>query len=153
MIPIRNHCSVNSGISKQFCSLCYLTHCTCPAHGKRNLTKVDIKSAFWLMPVHPTDHHLLVMKWKQQLYIDTSLPFRLRSTPKLFNILADLLSWILEWQGVSPIMHYLDDFLTLTPPGSMTCQRNLDIIKSVYYYLGVPLAIEKLKVHLHQLPS
>jgi len=60
------------------------------------LTKVDIKSAFWLMPVHPTDHHLLVIKWKQQLYIDTSLPFRSRSTPKLFNILADLLSWILE---------------------------------------------------------
>jgi len=103
------------------------------------LIKIDIKSAFQLLPVHPTYHHLLVMKWKQQLYIDICLPFGLRSTPKLFNILADLLSWIL---GFSPIMRYLDDFLTLAPPSSMTCQRNLDIIKSVCYYLGVPLTIE-----------
>jgi len=39
-------------------------------------------------------------------------------------------------------MHYLDDFLTLAPPGSSTCQHNLDIIKSV---CGVPLAIEKVE--------
>ena len=85
------------------------------------------------------------MRWKQQLYIDTCLPFGLRSAPKLFNVLADLLLWILEQQGVSPIMHYLDNFLTLAPPDSMTCQRNLDIIKSVCLHLGVPLAFEKVK--------
>jgi len=83
------------------------------------------------------------MKWKQQLYIDNCLPFGLRSAPKLFNKLADLLSWILEQQGGSSFMHYLDNFLTLALPGSMTSQRNLDIIKAVCYYLGVPLAIEK----------
>ena len=42
-------------------------------------------------------------------------------------------------------MHYLDDFLTLAPPGSLTCQRNLDIIKSVCCYLEVPFAIEKVE--------
>jgi len=47
--------------------------------------------------------------------------------------------------GGFPIIHYLDDFLTLAPPGSMTCQHNLDIIKSVCYYLGIPLAIEPLE--------
>ena len=32
-----------------------------------------------------------------------------------------LLSWILEKKGVSPIMHYLDNFLTLGPPESPIC--------------------------------
>ena len=145
-----NGYSVNSGISKELCSLRYITVddaiTLAQSMGRGTLlTKIDIKSAFRLLPVHPTDRHLLVMKWKQQLYIDTCLPFGLRSAPKLFNILADLLSWILERQGVSPIMHYLDDFLTLAPPGSVTCQRNLDIIRSACLQLGVPLAIEKIE--------
>ena len=106
------------------------------------MTKIDIKSAFRLLPVHPADRHLLVMRWKQQLYIDTCLPFGLHSAPKLFNV---LLSWILEQQGVSPIMHYLDDYLTLAPPDSATCHRNLDIIKSICLQLGVPLALEKVE--------
>jgi len=145
----RGH-SVNSGISKELCSLSYITIDNAIAQAQTLgrgtlLTKIDIKSAFRLLPVHPVDRHMLVMKWKQQLYIDNCLPFGLRSAPKLFNILADLLSWILEQQGVSPIMHYLDDFLTLAPPDSLTCQRNLDIIRSVCLHLGVPLAVEKVE--------
>lgn len=42
-------------------------------------------------------------------------------------------------------MHYLDDFLTLATPDSLTCQQNLDIIKSVCLHLGVPLAVEKIE--------
>ena len=85
------------------------------------------------------------MKWKHNLCIDNCLPFGLHCAPKLFNILADLLSWILERQGVSPIMHHLDDFLTLAPLDSLTCTRNLDTIKSVCLHLGVPLAVEKVE--------
>ena len=54
------------------------------------LSKVDIKSAFWLLPVHPANRYLLRIQWKDKLFIDTCLPFGLRSAPKLFNILADL---------------------------------------------------------------
>ena len=39
--------------------------------------------------------------------------FSLCSTPKLFNIAADLLQWIAKHNGVTPLLHYLDDFLTL----------------------------------------
>ena len=109
------------------------------------LAKIDIKSVFRLLPVHPADRHLLAMKWKKQLYIDTCLPFGLRSAPKLFNILADLLSCILENMGVSPLLHYLDDFLTLGTPGTLTCSHNLQIIKGVCQHLGVPLALEKVE--------
>ena len=94
---------------------------------------------------YPTDRHLLTMEWKQSLYIDTCLPFGLRSAPKLFNILTDLLAWITKQQGVSFSMHYLDDFLLVGPPDSSICQHNLDIFTQVCKELGIPLATEKVE--------
>ena len=108
------------------------------------LAKVDVKSAFRLLPVHPADRHLLAMNWNAQVFIDTCLPFGLRSAPKLFNILADLLSWILEQKGVSPLLHYLDDFL-ISPPKSPACFNNLQVILEVCSHLGIPLAMEKIE--------
>ena len=109
------------------------------------LAKIDIKSAFHLLPVHPADRHLLGMKWRGNVYIDHCIPFGLRSAPKLFNILADLLAWIMENAGVSYLTHYLDDYLTMGPPRLTVCQENLDIFISLCAELGVPLAAEKLE--------
>ena len=80
------------------------------------LAKIDIKSTFRLLPAHPADRHLLGMKWRGNVYIDHCIPFGLRSAPKLFNILADFLAWIMENAGVSYLIHYLDDYLTMGPP-------------------------------------
>ena len=93
--------SVNDGIPKDLCSLTNILVDSAieqiMALGRGTLlAKIDIKSAFRLLPVHPADCHLLAMKWSKQLYIDTCLPFGLRSAPKQFNVLADLLSWILK---------------------------------------------------------
>ena len=142
--------SVNCDIPKQLCSLKYVTLNdaiqTILALGPGTLlAKIDIKSAFRLLPVHPTDRHLLGMRWNGEIYLDCCLPFGLRSAPKLFNILADLLEWILQQQGVSSCIHYLDDFLTIGPPESFSCQRNLDTIKHVSEWLGIPLALEKVE--------
>ena len=96
--------SVNDGIPKDLCGLTYITidiaikHILTTGPGTL-LAKVDIKNAFRLLPVHPADRHMLAMKWNNQVYIDTRLSFGLRSAPKLLNILADLLSWILESKG------------------------------------------------------
>ena len=85
------------------------------------------------------------MRWRHQIFIDTCLPFGLRSAPKLFNVLADLLSWILEQQGVTPLLHYLDDFLLIAPPQSSSCQHNLCVVKQVCSQFGIPLALEKVE--------
>lgn len=39
-------------------------------------------------------------------------------------------------------LHYLDDFLTISSPGSPECCRNLDIIIQVCNLLRIPLALE-----------
>ena len=104
------HHSINDGILRLLCGLSYITidHAIqkiLELGTNTLLAKIDIKNAFRLLPVHPADRHLLAMEWRKHIYIDTCLPFGLRSAPKLFNILADLLSWIVEQQGVSMSLH------------------------------------------------
>ena len=58
---------------------------------------------------------------------------------------ADMLAWIAGQNGVSFLLHYLDDFLTIGPPSSPTCQHNLEVLTQICNYLGVPLAFEKVE--------
>ena len=64
---------------------------------------------------------LVGMQWQNNTFIDLCLPFELCCAPKLFNILADLLTWINKQQGVNMAHHYLNDFLMLEPPATNIC--------------------------------
>ena len=137
--------SVSDGISKALCSLHYVTIDDAITQVVELgqgclLAKIDIKSAFRLLPVHPTDRHLLQMVWDDSVY--TCLPFGLRFAPKLFNIAANLLQWAMQQQGVTNIFH---DFLTLGCPSSPKCQNNLNIIKRTCNTLGILLTAEKVE--------
>ena len=52
-------------------------------------------SAYRNIPVHPGDRHLLGIQWQGKTFVDTCLPFGLRSAPKLFNAVADALEWMI----------------------------------------------------------
>lgn len=108
--------SVNDSILSELCSLSYalvdeavqrIMGCSQGAL----LAKLDIESAYRIIPVQPDDRLLLGMVWKGSLYVDTALPFGLRSAPKLFNALANGLSWILTAKGTRDLLSYLDNFL------------------------------------------
>ena len=107
------------------------------------LAKLDLQNAYRMVPVHPDDHPLLGIRWGQEVYIDTALPFGLRSAPKIFLAVSDALAWILQSKGVRYQLHYLDDFLLLGPPDTAECtiamQRTLTACKE----LGVPIAAHK----------
>ena len=146
--------SVNDGICADLCSLKY-TSVSIVAGAAMQLgrgallAKLDIKSAYRLVPVHPEDRHLLGVEWKTQCYVDGMLPFGLRSAPKIFTAVADALEWILRQRGVSYLDHYLDDFVTFGPPASEVCGDNLRKIVATCQELGVPLAMEKLEGPTH----
>ena len=59
------------------------------------MAKVDLKSAFRMVPVCRNDWELLGMKWREAYFVDTCLPFGLRSAPYLFNQFAEALQWLL----------------------------------------------------------
>ena len=83
------------------------------------------------------------MQWEGKTYIDLSLPFGLRSAPKIFNTLADALEWILSHKGVQWIIHYLDDFLMLGAPGTSQCSQALVTTLATCDRLGCPIAPHK----------
>ena len=82
------------------------------------------------------------MKWQDQIYVDTTLPFGLRSAPKIFNAVADGLAWVLQSEGVRLILHYLDDFLVLGPPDMDECAQALATTLRICDELGVPITAE-----------
>ncbi len=109
------------------------------------LAKVDIQSAYRVVPVHPDDRWLLGMSWDKQLFVDTQLSFGLRSAPRIFTALADAAEWIVRQEGVSTIMHYLDDFLLIGAPASVECDAHLSILLTTFDRLGLPIAPKKLE--------
>ena len=113
------------------------------------MAKFDIKSTYQIIPVHPQDRYLLVMCWDGMLYVDAALPFGLQSAPKIFTAVADALEWIFHNQGVEDVWHYLDDFITVGPPGSSECQANISTMVELCKRLGVPLAEESSSMLAH----
>ena len=99
------------------------------------LGKVDIKSAYRVVPVHPDDRWLLGMQWEGALYIDKTLPFGLRSAPKIFTALADAAMWILRQEGINFVIHYGDDFLVIGAPDTQECAQALATVKRVFRLL------------------
>ena len=76
--------SVNDGIDPTLCSLSYSTVDEVAGLVARLgpgalLAKIDIESAYRLIPVHPHDRPLLGMQWEGSLYVDPMFPFSLRS--------------------------------------------------------------------------
>ena len=92
------------------------------------------------------DWNLLGIYWKSHYYIDTCLPFGLRSAPFLFNQLADAIHWILQNNyEVYYLLHYLDDFLTAGTADSDTCYHNLSTMRSLCQAIGAPIKEEKVE--------
>ena len=108
------------------------------------LATVNVQKAYRNIPIHPADHFLLGMVWEGKLFIDTTLPFGLRSAPKVFTAVADAAEWIAQ-QGVDQIIHYLDDFLVIGPPKSYRCKQHIDKVLELFQDLGLPVAPSKLE--------
>ena len=108
--------------------------------------KIDLKIAFRLCPVSKEDWPLLGIYWQGNYYIDKSLPFGLRSAPSLFNQLASGLEWILvNNYGVHWLLHYLDDFFTVGPPGTDICHKNMQHMLSLCSRVNAAVKPEKVE--------
>ena len=141
-------CSVNDGIDPALCSLTYssveqVAEVAASYPPGAMLAKIDVESAYRLIPVHPEDRWLQAVEWQGSYYVDPMLPFGLRSAPKIFNAVADALEWCLRDRGVRHIYHYLDDFIVIGPPRSPVCAEALDILSRTCAELGVPIAEHK----------
>ena len=139
--------SLNDTIEPELCSLKYAAIdqalVLIQEHGKGAvLAKMDLKSAYRMVPVHPFDQALLGLTWKGVVHTEAALPFGLRSAPKLFSAVADTLAWTMFCNGLRCFLHYLDDFLVITQ-GYEAAQTALQIALSTCETLHFPVASEK----------
>ena len=65
------------------------------------------------------------MEWDNKVL---SLPFGLRSSPRIFTAVAVALEWMLLHRGVSWSIHCIDDFLTMGQPDTIECTNNLHVM-------------------------
>ena len=92
--------SVNDGINPDEFTIHYITMdqviCLVSKFGAGALmAKFDVEVAYRNVPVHLSHHYLLGMKWCNQFYVDSALPFGLQSALFIFNTIADMVEWIL----------------------------------------------------------
>ena len=107
------------------------------------LAKIDIKPAFRLCPVRPSQWPLLGYSWQGQYFVDTRLPFGSRSSPFIFNCFAELLAWILLFiAGIPFIIHYLDDFLICAQSREESASY-MQAMTAIFSELGVPISDDK----------
>ena len=108
------------------------------------LAKLDVKTAFRCVAVHPSDRKWLGLVWRDKYYADLALPFGMRSSPALWEQYATFAEWIVRRAGVRHVCHYVDDFLVGGPAASDECAAAIALIVRTFGELGIPINREKL---------
>lgn len=141
--------SVNDGISKEDATVSYVSFDRAVmlvqhAGVGALMAKSDIESAFRLLPVHPECYHLLGCQVEGSYFYDACLPMGCSISCYFFELFSSFLEWVVRYETASRcIIHYLDDFLFVSPGGSDSCQFLLDTFKFFMQKFGVPLSLEK----------
>ena len=94
-----NGSSVNDSIPEECCSVRYASIDDAIFVIKQTgagcfMAKTDIKSAFRIIPIHPSDYSLLGMKWQDMYYFDRCLPMGCSSSCAIFEAFSTALEWL-----------------------------------------------------------
>ena len=106
------------------------------------MAKTDIVKAFRLIPIAPSQYHLLCVKWDGVYYYDKTLTMGCRSSCRIFQSLSDALRFIAMSRGIEFLINYLDDFLIVAST-KLGCLQALREFRAMCVFLGIPLALEK----------
>ncbi|MDY6841666.1 MAG: reverse transcriptase domain-containing protein [Pseudomonadota bacterium] len=142
--------SINGGIPAELSSVQYTSFDAVTSIVRRigqgaHLVKVDIRSAFRLLPIHPDDFCLMGMQVDGKFFVDKALPFGCSVSCALFEKFSTFLEWCVRTASHSEnIIHYLDDFCGGGASG-VEAQRILASILKTFEELGVPVAPEKVE--------
>ena len=140
--------SVNDGIPEEFSTVQYHTVALAIQKIKQAgracfMAKTDIKSAFRIVPIHPTDHELLGFEWEGKLYFDRCLPMGCSASCNIFETFSTALQWAaLRYSTDFEMLHVLDDFLFISPEKEK-CNKGLQTFLTLCSKIGVPIAEEK----------
>lgn len=108
------------------------------------LAKADIKSAFCLLPIHPSAFNSLGFYFNECFYFDHCLPMGCSVSCGCFEVFSSFLEWsVSHVSGSDKLIHYLDDFLFIGWASSHECLYLFTIFRMLCRKFGVPLVEEK----------
>ena len=138
--------SVNDGIAPENTSVHYATVADAIRLIKFAgcfLAKTDVKNAFRIIPIRPSNHYLLGMRWRGIYYFDCCLPMGAASSCKTFEVFSTAIQWIAQHRlDIEYVLHLLDDFLLIAPSYD-SCEAQLHRFPAFCAFIGLPLAPEK----------
>ncbi len=107
------------------------------------LAKSDISEAFRLLPLNPSQYHLMGFTWRNNYYFDKCLPMGCSSSCRLFESFSDSIVHILKTKyEVEYIIKVLDDFLFLSK-SEQKCQAALNAFLDLCSKADIPVAHKK----------
>ena len=147
--PKHEDTSVNANIPRGFCAVKYEDLDTVieliVKQGRGcYVGKVDIESAFRIIPIHPSDYWLLGLSFQGQIYYDKRLPMGASISCSTFEELSKAIQWILR-NGLakrSDWSHILDDFIAVARCKS-GCRDSLERLIALCEQLGIPVNHDK----------
>lgn len=108
------------------------------------MATLDLKDAYFLIPINPNDRKKLRFEWKSQLYEFNVLPFGLCTAPYVFTkLLKPVLQWLRSRGWIS--VNYLDDFLCIGQSYD-ECVNNINKTQNFLQYLGFVINFNKSQV-------
>lgn len=108
------------------------------------MAKLDIESAFRLLPLHPSSFRFMGFRFEGMYFVDRCLPMGCAVSCAYFEKFSTFLHWcIADYTGHRGVAHYLDDFLFVGPGDSGACGELLSGASVLFGSLGVPVAPDK----------
>ncbi|KAM4809963.1 ubiquitin carboxyl-terminal hydrolase 30 [Rhinophrynus dorsalis] len=139
--------SVNDAIDEAQCSVQYQSfeqalQLVIDAGPGALMAKLDIESAFRLLPLHPSSFRYMGCWFQGRYYVDRCLPMGCSVSCAFFEVFSSFLHWEVELRPGS-VAHYLDDFMFVGPRDSEECGESLELALARFKDLGVPVAGDK----------
>ena len=113
------------------------------------MVKIDLKEAYYSVPIHPHSQDLLRIWWNGSPYKFTCLPFGLSSAPRTFTKLLKPVVAFLRQRGVRLVI-YIDDILIMADTKEKAA-AHLILTLDVLEYLGFLINYDKSIVEPTQL--
>ena len=141
--------SINDFIDSDLCSVNYTSldeviYSIVQLGKNCQMGKMDVKSAFRLLPIHPDDFCLLGIQLQGMYFFDKMLPMGCALSCALWEKFATFLEWLVKHlYPDSCLHHYLDDFIFLGGQGTGLCLQTMSNFEQLCALLGVPLAEDK----------
>ena len=128
--PVINLKPLNEFVQYHHFKMEHLTHLLDLLRGGEFLTTLDLKDAYFTIPIHEDHSKYLRFEWQSQLFEFICLPFGLSSAPRVFTKVMKPIVATLRSKGIK-IVIYLDDLAIISASHTLALAELHEVITTL----------------------